>query len=154
MSSKNRNAAEILHAFAPLTDDQIRDQFDTLVRNATRGDRRAIDEEDHPSPRRGDVLRDGTSRARPGPGGRVVSPAHTVGLAAELLWEIEDLKAALARARTDFAATLVIPDGIDRKTHQNGVFWYRALLALHRLCEIEHRGLPLPDRKNRAPPVT
>jgi len=29
MSSKNRNAAEILHAFTPLTDEQIRDGFDT-----------------------------------------------------------------------------------------------------------------------------
>jgi len=42
MSTKNGNAADILHAFAPLTDEQIRDQFDALVRNATRGDRLAI----------------------------------------------------------------------------------------------------------------
>ena len=55
-------------------------------------------------------------------------------------WEIEDVEVALARARTDFAATLVIPEGIERKTNQNGAFWYHALQALHRLCEIERRG--------------
>lgn len=47
---------------------------------------------------------------------------------------------AVARARTDFSATLLVPDDLTIDTRLDGTFWYGVLRALHELCEIERRG--------------
>jgi hypothetical protein len=52
----------------------------------------------------------------------------------------ESIADALARARGDFAETLQIPQDVTVDTSLDGGFWYRALRALHELCEAERRG--------------
>jgi len=53
---------------------------------------------------------------------------------------MENVAAAVARARSDFADTLHIPENVDIDTSLDGPFWYRVLRALHELCEIERQG--------------
>lgn len=55
-------------------------------------------------------------------------------------WEIEDPHDAIERARSDFADTLVFPDGLVVKTSQPGGWWYHALQSLHQLCEADRAG--------------
>lgn len=54
--------------------------------------------------------------------------------------EVANPADAVERARRDFATTLVIPKNVAVATSLNGQFWYRALLALHKLCELERSG--------------
>lgn len=54
--------------------------------------------------------------------------------------DFEDVAAALAQARTDFGETLVIPADLAVETSEEPAFWYGALHALHRLCELERKG--------------
>ena len=54
--------------------------------------------------------------------------------------DFADIDAALDRARRDFATTLLIPDDVEVDTSEAPEFWYGALHALHRLCELERKG--------------
>lgn len=48
---------------------------------------------------------------------------------------------AVARAREEFARTLVFASDLTVETNESGAFWYGALHALHDLCEDEQKGL-------------
>jgi hypothetical protein len=54
--------------------------------------------------------------------------------------DIATAEAAVERARRDFAPTLLIPRNVVIATSLNGQFWYRALAALDRLCQLERGG--------------
>jgi len=54
--------------------------------------------------------------------------------------DFANVNAALDRARRDFAATLIIPTDVEVETSEAPEYWYGALHALHRLCELERRG--------------
>ncbi|RYD77080.1 MAG: hypothetical protein EOP84_16030 [Verrucomicrobiaceae bacterium] len=65
-------------------------------------------------------------------------------------WDLVDPHEALARARTEFGTTLVIPEGVHVDTKESGAFWYHALLSLHELCELDRRGEAARKRETLA----
>jgi hypothetical protein len=54
--------------------------------------------------------------------------------------EISSPEEAVMRAREEFGATLLIPANVAIETDLDGPALYSALLALHRLCQLERRG--------------
>jgi hypothetical protein len=55
-------------------------------------------------------------------------------------WAIESADDAIARARSEFSSTLVIPNNVHVETSMGGGYWYHVLLSLHSLCELERQG--------------
>lgn len=67
--------------------------------------------------------------------------APETGEAIEASWELEGIDEAIAKARSDFSATLLFPNEFSTETRMQAGYWYNVLKSLHELCLMERKGL-------------